>query len=170
MNPCCLQGNVQTLHDSWDPLRVTEVWIYLPPLSHRHSSSSSLKFIQHLIHIGSYAGSFSYIISLIPRTTPSMGLPVLWLPRGATSSAMSSPNNPCLLESNTSNTFTQTLYWTYWVWILTLPLGSWVTLGILFKLSMPQFPHLYNRSSDTPYLVVEPSAWCHCEDWMRKYP
>lgn len=28
-------------------------------------------------------------------------------------------------------------------------------MGILFNLSMPQFPHLYNRGNDSPYFVIE---------------
>lgn len=80
---------------------------------------------------------------------PPIGLPLLW--PSLLSSCESHPQ-PRALESNT---FAQTLYWTYWVWILTFPLRSWVTLGIFFNLSMPQFPHLCNRSNDSAYLVIE---------------
>lgn len=58
------------------------VWLYLRSLSHKHCSPTSLlKFIEHLLCVGSCAGSSTYIISSVPP----IGLPVLWPPHGTTS-------------------------------------------------------------------------------------
>lgn len=64
-------------------------------------------------------------------------------------------------------TFTQTSYQTYWIWILTFSLRSLVIVRMLFNLQMFQFLHLYDGNNDSFYLVKEPTAWCHCEDWGR---
>lgn len=40
-----------------------------------------------------------------------------------------------------------------WVWVLLLPLTSSVTLGMVLKLSVPQFPHLYEWGYNGPYDV-----------------
>ena len=140
MNPCYLLGDVQTLHETL--LSCRSVWFCLSAVAHKHFPyTAPLKCTESLLCVGSCAGRHSYVISLTPRTTWSIFLSVLWLLPGTTSLQLwVSPYNPCLLEHNT---FTQTVYWTYWIWSLTFSLRSWVTLCILCSLSMPQFPHLY---------------------------
>lgn len=55
------------------------VWLYLRSLSHKHSSPTSpLKFIEHLLCVGSCAGSSTYIISSVPPIGLPWALTTTW--------------------------------------------------------------------------------------------
>lgn len=135
-------------------------WLYL---SHKHSSSTSLQIYWALIMCWILCWELYIHDSPIPHIPP-VGLPLLWPPHGTTSllSSYESHPQPMAVESNT---FTQTLQWTYWVRILTFPLRSGVTLGIFFNLSMPQFPYLCDRSNGSSYLAIIEHGVIVSFDW-----
>ena len=142
MNPCYLLGDLQTLHETL--LCCRSVWLCLSAVTHKHFHyTAPMKCTEYLTvcwilrwetFICDFTDSKNHLIftSVCSLTSTWNHFPPLQL--------WVSPYNPCLLEHNT---FTQTVYWSYWIWSLTFSLRSWVTLCILCSLSMPQFPHLY---------------------------
>ena len=156
MNPCCLLGDVQTLHETL--LSCRSVWFCLSAVTHKHFPyTAPLKCTEYLLCVGSCAGRHSCVISLTPRTIWSICLPVLWLLPGAIS-LLSSYEFPPTIHVFWKRIHLHKLcigLTGFEAWLFHLEAG----LPCAYYVAFQCLSFLIYMNSDSPYLVIEPNTY-----------